>query len=212
MIQMQRRTAGDGAQTGLRIRSIALGAPLILVLAGCAGAPAADGQGPSAAAQPAVEATAPGGAATEAEAVAGAVAAVEQRFERWSTGDHAGTCELLSDGVAQRIADDAGVQAEGCERILAAVDERTDAVVTEADADGVEILTPYYWMPQSIAVDASLAEADSTSLVHLPNRAITVTDDTAFSDGPAELPGWLEEPAYLRLVDGVWTFILPSER
>jgi len=199
--------------TALRL-AVALPLAVTLpLLAGCASSPATEGTTPADAVAPAAESTpAPEGAATDEEAIAAALDAVQLRFDRWSAGDHAGACELISDAAAERIASTAPVEGDDCATILAAVDEHTAAVVAKADADGVEILTPYYWMPESIAIDASLAEADSTSLVYLPNRAITVEDSTAFSDGPAELPGWLEEPAYLKLVDGVWTFILSSER
>lgn len=202
-----RRMRGGGAAMRL-----ALAAPLVValpLLAGCATAGAQQRPEVSPVAETTPSAAAPeGGDAI----VAAAVESIEQRFERWSTGDHEGTCELLSEGAWQRIAATAGIEAPDCVAALAAVDEHTDGVVAKAESDGVEILTPYFWMPESISVDTSGFEVDSETLVYVPDRSIAVVDDTGFSDGPAKLPGWLEESFYVQLIDGTWTVVLSTER
>ncbi|MET0989049.1 MAG: hypothetical protein ABWY54_00230 [Glaciihabitans sp.] len=174
-----------------------------LLLSGCT-APAPADESTDA---PAAEQPSSGDDASEAAAL------VEERYELVKAGDYESACALYSEAFAElfiEIADAAGgTCVEAHEK---AAQNAADYQATAAEQDRAG-LTPFFYVPSEIEVDASAIKVDAPGLAYLAEGTVVSLDPTEFEDGAGLTPGWLRSQDYVkRGDDGTWRFISPLEQ
>lgn len=179
---------------------------LVLALSGCAATGTTGGGAPTGAAD--------GGApAAGGGAIDSAAALVQQRYDLVKAGDYKAACALYSDQYAvlfEELADSVG---KTCvEAHEAAALNVTTYLATAKDQDRAG-LTPFFYVPSAIKVDASKISSDSDDVAFLGPGTVISLDTTAFEDGTGKTPGWLNGQDYVkRGADGSWQFIAAVEQ
>jgi hypothetical protein len=179
----------------------------LLLLAGCAGAIAST---------PTSSVTSDAGASEAAaspEPVAAAAALLLQRYELVRDGDYAGACALYSEGYAVLFAELAETVGQPC---IAAHEAAAANVAHYLDTTAQQNrlgLTPFFYVPTGIEVDATAITADGDDIAIVGPGAVVSTDPREFEDGIGKTPGWLAGSSYVqRTDDGRWLFIAPGEK
>lgn len=76
-----------------------------------------------------------------------------------------------------------------------------------------DMMTPFYYVPDSYGISEELLEEDSDIMVYIPMITVSSLEETTFSDGPYETPGWMRLGGYaVKTFDGTWKFVTPPER
>lgn len=139
---------------------------------------------------------------------------IHQNLSFLAAGDFAGACSLYMPAFQQSLMD---VAAPGSTDCASALDDgykkSVDTAVIQALQNGEDPVTPFFYIPSSVAVDSTKMQVDSDTSVHVPNDTVTSTDPTAFADGASVTPGWLSRSFYVEQdADGIWRFAAASER
>jgi len=191
------------------VRAAGLGAALLVaacVLSGCASEGATTDPGAPPAAGPVT------GSSAE-DSVAAAAALVQQRYEFVRDGDYDAACALYSNDYAELFAELADAVGESCvDAHTKAAQNAADYIATAAD-QGRAGLTPFFFVPSAIEVDASAIVSDEPGLAFLGEGTVVSLDATQFEDGTGLTPGWLAGQDYVKqAADGSWLFISPLEQ
>jgi hypothetical protein len=177
---------------------VAAGAVALLALAGCTASTGEPVPGP--------------GSGSGADPVAAATALLQERYELVRDGDYAAACELYTPGYVDLLAELAETDSADCAAVHeVAADNVAEYLATAEDQDRAG-LTPFFYVPSAISVDASKITSDEPGVAIASAGAVVSEDPREFEDGVGKTPGWLSGVIYLvQGEDAVWRFAAPGE-
>lgn len=197
----QARTVNRARTVRAPLALIALAASLAILTACTAPAPAPGATTAPEAAQPA------GDEASQAAAL------VQQRYEFVRDGDFEAACALYSPAFADLFMELADAVGGSCvEAHEKAAQNVADYLATAAEQQRAG-LTPFFFVPSEIEVDATAIKVDEPGLAFLGQGTVVSLDSTEFEDGTGITPGWLRGQDYVKQQpDGSWLFISAVEQ
>lgn len=145
-------------------------------------------------------------------AIASAVELLETRVDLVRDGDYAGACELYSPGFLALFAELAEADPADCVAVHEAAIANADDYLATAAEQGRAGLTPFFYVPSAVEIDASKILSDDPTEAIVQADAVVSLDDRVFEDGAGVTPGWLAGLVYIAEGDdGRWRFIAPGE-
>ena len=129
----------------------------------------------------------------------------EGRFEE--------ACSLYRPAFAEQLIQLSGSSAACAEALHQGFVTSVEEAQQVAESLGEAPLTPAFYLPSAILVDASQLSADQEWLAYVTGTAIRSDDTTQFRDGTGQTPVWLARSFYVQQGDdGVWRFAAATDR